>query len=150
VLVAVAYLHDVGYAPALAQTGFHCIDGARFLRTSGHERLAGLVAHHSGAEAEAEERGLVGELGEFADERSAVSRALTYCDLTTDANGQPVEPVERLAEIRRRYGSATPEARAVGRSSAALLADVRAVEALLAERGIQDRARLTQAVRSLQ
>ncbi len=57
-LVAAAFLHDVGYAPELAQTGFHAVDGARFLRSCGYERLAGLVAHHSGADAEARERGL--------------------------------------------------------------------------------------------
>ncbi len=27
-LIAAAYLHDIGYAPALKQTGFHPIDGA--------------------------------------------------------------------------------------------------------------------------
>ncbi|WP_435878530.1 HD domain-containing protein [Streptomyces halstedii] len=31
-LVAAATLHDVGYAPQLAATGFHPLDGARFLR----------------------------------------------------------------------------------------------------------------------
>ena len=29
-LIAAAYLHDIGYAPALQQTGFHPIDGAMF------------------------------------------------------------------------------------------------------------------------
>ena len=76
-LLAAAYLHAVGYAPELAQTGFHPLDGARFLRAAGHERVAGLVAYHSGAEAEARERDLVEELSEFADEQSLVSRALT-------------------------------------------------------------------------
>lgn len=31
VLIAGAYLHDVGYAPALHETGHHGIDGARYL-----------------------------------------------------------------------------------------------------------------------
>ncbi len=35
VLVAAAVLHDVGYAPELVDTGFHPIDGARFLRRLG-------------------------------------------------------------------------------------------------------------------
>lgn len=30
---AAAWLHDIGYAPALAVTGFHPLDGARYLRT---------------------------------------------------------------------------------------------------------------------
>jgi hypothetical protein len=40
VLVAAAYLHDLGYAPALVETGFHALDGARHLRALGYERLA--------------------------------------------------------------------------------------------------------------
>ena len=31
-LVAAAWLHDIGYAPDLLDTGFHPIDGGRFLR----------------------------------------------------------------------------------------------------------------------
>jgi HD superfamily phosphodiesterase len=136
-LLAAAYLHDVGYAPELAQTGFHPVDGARFVRSCGHERLAGLVAYHSGAGVEAAERDLVAELSEFDDERSLVSRALTYCDLTTNSEGRPVEPYDRLAEIRERYGQASAEARAVTRSTEALLEDVRVVEASLNERGVR-------------
>jgi hypothetical protein len=138
VLVAAAYVHDVGYAPELVETGFHAVDGAWFVRACGHERLAGLVAYHSGAEAEAGERGLLGQLSEFEDERSVVSRALTYCDLTTDSEGRPVESGERLAEIRKRYGPAAPESRALERSTPALMNDVWAVEAMLAERGVRD------------
>lgn len=48
-LIAAAWLHDVGYAPSLAVTGFHPLHGARYVRALGHERIAGLVAHHSGA-----------------------------------------------------------------------------------------------------
>ena len=62
VLLAAAYLHDVGYAPELVESGFHALDGARFVRDAGHVRLAGLVAHHSASAAEAEERGLEEEL----------------------------------------------------------------------------------------
>jgi hypothetical protein len=47
-LVAAAYLHDIGYAPTLARTGFHPLDGAVHLRELGEERFAGLVAYHSG------------------------------------------------------------------------------------------------------
>jgi len=39
VLVASAYLHDIGYAPGLAMNGFHPLDGARHLRAFGHEVL---------------------------------------------------------------------------------------------------------------
>ena len=32
VLVAAAWLHDIGYAPGVKDTGFHPLDGARYLR----------------------------------------------------------------------------------------------------------------------
>ncbi|MGH3260568.1 MAG: HD domain-containing protein [Trebonia sp.] len=134
VVVAAAYVHDVGYAPELSETGFHPLDGARFARGSGHGRLAGLVAYHCSSEAEAIERGLRDELAEFEDERSGVSRALTYCDLTTDAEGRRVDPAERLRGIRERYGPETPEARALERSATGLLDNVRMVEAMLRAR----------------
>jgi hypothetical protein len=131
VLVAAAYLHDVGYAPDLRRTGFHPLDGARFARDSGHERLAGLVAYHCSAQAEARELGLQDELAEFADERSVLSRALTYCDMTTDADGQRVEPEERIRGIRERYGRDSLEVRALEHATPALLDDVRVVESML-------------------
>jgi hypothetical protein len=34
-LIASAWLHDIGYAPALQQTNFHPLDGALFLRREG-------------------------------------------------------------------------------------------------------------------
>jgi putative nucleotidyltransferase with HDIG domain len=70
-LEAAAILHDVGYAPDLAQTGFHPLDGARFLRTiDAPERLVSLVAHRSCAEGEARMRGLEQDLAVFKDEAS--------------------------------------------------------------------------------
>ncbi|MEO8969435.1 MAG: HD domain-containing protein [Solirubrobacteraceae bacterium] len=135
VLMAAAFLHDIGYAPELAQTGFHPVDGARFVRACGYERLAGLVAFHSASAAEAGERELLGELSEFEDERSLLSRTLTYCDLTTDREGRLVESSARIAEVHERYGSEAPEARALECSETALLDDVRTVESMLAENG---------------
>lgn len=131
VLVAAAYLHDVGYAPELQETGLHPLDGALFVRACGHERLAGLVAFHVSARAEASERRLLEELCAFKDERSVVSRALTYCDLTTDADGRLVEPAERFAGIWSRYGPDSPEVLALARSMRSLLDDVRMVESML-------------------
>jgi hypothetical protein len=94
------------------------------------------VAYHSGADVEAVERDLVAELSEFDDERSLVSRALTYCDLTTDSEGDAVAPADRLDEICQRYPPGAPEARAVERSRTVLLDDVRMVEDILSERGV--------------
>jgi hypothetical protein len=104
VLVAAAYLHDLGYAPALIE-GFHGLDGARHLRALGHERLAGLAAYHSGPRGEAELRGLTGELAEFTDEASATSMALTYCDMTTGPAGEVITYEERLAGVEERHGA---------------------------------------------
>ena len=63
-LDSAAWLHDIGYAPGLAATGFHPLDGARYLRDTQHagQRLCRLVAHHSCAIIEAGERGLAGFL----------------------------------------------------------------------------------------
>lgn len=103
-LVAAAYVHDVGYAPALKRSGLHALDGACYLRSLGHERLAQLVAHHSCARFEAEARGLLAELEAFQPEESAVADALTFCDMTTGPTGAVVEWSERLDEICMRYG----------------------------------------------
>src|SRR4051812_14989627 len=49
-LVDSAWLHDIGYAHEVVRTGFHPLDGARFLETIGFpRRVVCLVAHHSGA-----------------------------------------------------------------------------------------------------
>lgn len=103
VLVAAAYIHDVGYAPELVSTGFHPLDGALWLRSEGQERLARLTAHHSGARFQAVELGLAGDVDTFDEERSAVADLLTYCDLTTDRDGRQVSFSARLAGIESRY-----------------------------------------------
>ncbi|MFG3557255.1 HDIG domain-containing metalloprotein [Micromonospora sp. NPDC047557] len=105
-LTAAAWLHDIGYAPGVAVTGFHALDGARWLRRQGFpDRLAALVAHHSCAVHEAEARGLRQVLAsEFPREETATSDALWYADMTTGPDGQDLTVDERLAEIRQRYG----------------------------------------------
>ena len=63
VLVAAAWLHDIGYAPGVKDTGFHPLDGARYLRRRAiDEQIACLVAHHSYALLEAAERELGDDL----------------------------------------------------------------------------------------
>jgi putative nucleotidyltransferase with HDIG domain len=50
VLVSAAWLHDIGYAPGVVETGFHPLDGARYLVGLGApERVVNLVARHSNA-----------------------------------------------------------------------------------------------------
>jgi hypothetical protein len=133
VLIAAAYLHDLGYTPSLAKTGLHPLDGARHLRALGHERLAGLVAYHSGARWEAELRGLAGALAEFQDEASTTAMALTYCDMTTDPMGRVVTFAERVADIERRYGAGDVVPRSVRRARPEIERCIRAVEARLRE-----------------
>ena len=104
-LVAAAYLHDIGYTPDLQRTGLHQLDGARYLRSLGVERLACLVAHHSEARFEIRLRGFGEELAAYKREESWVSDALTYCDLTTGPTGRPMTFEDRVAEVEQRYGA---------------------------------------------
>ncbi|MEV5771704.1 HD domain-containing protein [Streptomyces antimycoticus] len=119
-LEAAAVLHDVGYSPTIATTGFHPLDGARFLRDQegADERVVRLVAHHSCALLEAEERGLRHELeGEFELERPDLVDALLYCDMTTTPDGTQTTPTERLDEIVQRYGPDTIVGRFIQRAA---------------------------------
>jgi predicted hydrolase (HD superfamily) len=112
-LEAAAWLHDIGYAPALAVTSLHALDGARYLRDAQHAdaMLCRLVAHHSCAVIEAEERGLADVLSrEFEPAPQVLSAVLTYCDMTTSPDGEPVPADRRLAEIHYRYGPDTSSA----------------------------------------
>ena len=127
-LEAAAWVHDVGYAPDLAVTGLHQLDGARYLRDSQHAStmLCRLVAHHSCAIVEAGERGLADALGlEFEPAPQELSDALTYCDMTTSPDGELVSVEQRLAEIHDRYGSGHLVSRFIQRATPMIL---RAVE----------------------
>ncbi|MDJ0346296.1 HD domain-containing protein [Streptomyces sp. H10-C2] len=135
-LITAATLHDVGYAPRLAVTGFHPLDGARFLRDvhSADEPLVRLVANHSFAVLEADERGLreVLEL-EFPllEERLLVD-ALVYCDMTTTPDGERTSTEERVAEIVGRYGADSVVGRFIRRAAPEIFAAVERVDAALA------------------
>lgn len=133
VLVASAWLHDVGYASGIARTGFHPLDGARWLRERSFDpRVVGLVANHSCALVEADERGLAGELaGEFPAECSLTADALWYCDMTTGPDGQDYEVTDRLDEIRTRYGPGHVVTRFVDRAQSEIVAAVRRIEGRL-------------------
>lgn len=135
-LVAAAALHDVGYAPRLAVTGFHPLDGARFLRDEhgADERLVRLVANHSFALLEAEERGLREVLeAEFPLlEDQLLVDALVYCDMTTTPDGERTTAEERVAEIRGRYGDDSVVGRFIRRAAPEIFAAVGRVEEALA------------------
>lgn len=136
VVESAAWLHDIGYAAPLAASGFHPLDGARYLRDSavGDRRLWTLVAHHTCALIEAEERGLggvlaaefpIGEAGPFA------IAALTYCDMTTGPDGRLVDVEQRIAEILTRYPPDDVVHRSISRAAPSLRAQVAKVSAIV-------------------
>jgi len=133
-LLSAAYLHDIGYAPSVQASGFHALDGARYVRIQGFDpRVASLVAHHTCAAVEAELRGLLEELtAEFPEEHSPVSDALCYCDMTIGPHGELMSPEQRIREIRARYGAGHLVSRSIVSASGDLLASVRRTEQRLA------------------
>lgn len=134
-LVAAAWLHDIGYAPSLVASRFHPLDGARYLRrlATMPDRVVCLVAHHSCAVIEAEERGLAGELlSGFIKEESPTADALWYADMTTGPDGQRFDVGERLAEIRSRYGADHVVARSINRAQGQIVEAVERTQARLA------------------
>jgi putative nucleotidyltransferase with HDIG domain len=129
-LEAAAWLHDIGYAPGLAFTDLHQLDGARYLRDAQHADalLCQLVAHHSCAIIEAGERGLADVLSrEFEPAPYALSSVLTCCDMTTSPDGEPVPTEQRLAEIHERYGPGHLVSRSIQRATPMILGAVKQV-----------------------
>ncbi|WP_067584832.1 MULTISPECIES: HD domain-containing protein [Amycolatopsis] len=112
-LVAAAWLHDIGYSPEIGHTRFHPLDGARYLKASGwSEVVVNLVAHHSGARFEAEQRGIADQLSEFPFRDTALLDALVTADLTVGPGGEQVSYDERISEILSRYPASDPVHRA--------------------------------------
>jgi hypothetical protein len=129
-LEAAAWLHDIGYVPELAGTGLHQLDGARYLRDDerADEMLCRLVAHHSCAHVEAEERGLATALWcEFEPAPKRLADALTFCDMTTSPDGEPTQVEKRLAEIHDRYGAEHPVSRSIYRATPMILDSIAAL-----------------------
>lgn len=132
-LVVAAWLHDLGYAPGLVSSGLHPLDGAAFLAGEGYPaRLCALVAHHSAAMLEAEERGLVTDLAVWPREEGAVADALWMADMTTGPGGEALDYPARLAEILQRYEPSSVVARAMRRARPAIEAAIRRTELRLA------------------
>jgi hypothetical protein len=132
-LLAAVWLHDVGYSPTLAHSGFHPLDAAWHLKREGWpRRLVGLVAHHSGALFVARELRLDHVLQGFPHEQSAVSDALVYADQTTGPTGRPCTVEQRMTEMLTRHGPASAQARVHPVRGPHLLAAVARVEQRLA------------------
>lgn len=130
-----AWLHDVGYSPPLVDTGFHPLDGARWLRAEGRSpEVCRLVAWHTRSRIEARLRGLEGILvTEFDAPPPAAQATLTWADLTSSPTGERCSPATRIGEILRRYGPESLVHQATLANEAELLEDARSVAELLAK-----------------
>ena len=132
-LVAAAWLHDIGYAERLRDTGFHPLDGARHLdRLGWPRRLTALVAHHSDARSVASARGLDDQLAVYQHDESAVADALTYADQTVGPDGRRMTFDQRITDMLRRHGPDSPNAVVNGVREPVLRAAVEKVERRLA------------------
>lgn len=110
-LVLAALLHDVGRAIDPRNTAPHGFVGGAWLDELGLHDVARLVAHHSGARHEAEQRGMTDldrwPLDAFTDDERDALAVLTYVDRTTNAAGIEVTFTERRADLVKRFGGAS-------------------------------------------
>jgi putative nucleotidyltransferase with HDIG domain len=127
-LKVAAVLHDIGYA--YLETGFHALDGARFLARQGlPSAVCHLVVHHSASTLEAEERGIdLAVYDEFAVDRDLgeAHQLLWWADMTTGPTGGTVTVEDRLDEICSRYGSRDVVTRFITRARPILVATCQA------------------------
>lgn len=139
-LIAAAFLHDIGYAPELRDTGLHALDGARYLSSMAlPSRLCALVAHHSCSRVEAALRGLSNELSAWSDELTPLRDALWWADMTTAPDGDTTGVHERIAEIQERYGPEDPVTFFIRQAEPELVAAVERTEARLKAAGVEVR-----------
>lgn len=134
VLIAAAWLHDIGYAPPIRQTGFHPLDGGLYLRAHDwDDRVIALVGQHSGARFVPAERGFGPMMAEFPFVEDPVSDALTAADQTVGPHGRRMTVPYRIAEAIARHGPDSPNAPARVDRIPYLLAASDRVEGRLAE-----------------
>ncbi|MBW3642694.1 MAG: HD domain-containing protein [Actinobacteria bacterium] len=128
-LVEAAWLHDVGYSPQLVETGFHPLDGARWLQARGRSsEVCSLVAWHTRARTEARFRGLEDALiAEFVPPPPAAQAAMAWADLTSSPTGERWSPESRISDILRRYGPESVVHRATLTNEVELLEDAQSV-----------------------
>jgi hypothetical protein len=135
-IIDAAWLHDIGHSPAVSSSGFHPLDGARYLREQGFSMdTCSLVAWHTGAIHEARERGLEDELrAEFPSPAPSALDALTWADLTSSPSGHVVSPEVRLDEVRDRYEPGSVVRLAIAAGLEDLLGSAKRIEQLLGAR----------------
>lgn len=121
-VVAAAWLHDIGYGERINRRGFHPLDGAVFLQSVGAPQdVVALVAWHTGASYEAQQRGLLTQLEKLPCPDGEDLDALTLVDLATSPTGEPILDVDRIAEILTRYDETDAVHRAILESRPHLL-----------------------------
>lgn len=122
-VVAAATLHDIGYGHP--DSGFHPLDGARYLAALGFSPVVcHLVVHHSASAYEARERGIdLAVYRQFNVDRElgAAHAVIWWADMTTGPQGQDVEVEQRLDEICDRYGPGDVVTRFITRARPVLL-----------------------------
>lgn len=132
-LLDAAWLHDVGYSPSVLSTGFHPLDGARWLRRHGWPiEVCRMVAWHTRAGTEAALRHLAAELAaEFPPPPDVVKAALAWADLTSSPAGELCAAEDRIAEILSRHAPESVVHRATSANLPDLLTDVLMIENLI-------------------
>ena len=96
--------------------------------TAWHPFSARTPTYHSCAIIKADERGLADALSsEFDPAPDVLASVLTYCDMTTSPDGQPVPVERRLAEIQHRHGSGHLVSRSIQRATPMILSAVEQV-----------------------
>lgn len=139
ILYAAAWVHDVGYAPGLAETEFHPLDGARYLLSrKAPGRLAGLVAFHSAAASEAKCLGLARQMAEFNDEQTLVRDLLWYSDMTVGPAGECMTFERRMEEVKERYAPGHYVVRALDAGMSERRAAVERAESWIDSVGLAD------------
>lgn len=132
-LLEAAWLHDIGHAAPVADTGLHPLDGARWLQDHGWpESTCRLVAWHSAPLAEARLRGLDQEIASaFKRPPDIPLAALTWADMNSSPTGEPCTIEQRLSEILTRYPPGSLVHQATIESTAQLHDAVKLIESHL-------------------
>lgn len=126
IVTAAAWLHDIGKAPLVRDTGFHALDGARFVSCISRPgrfpaEVIALVAHHTGARSEAAEHGLHRQLDKIGTPDPTQLALLSAADLICGPDGRVMTPAQRIGDILHRYAPGHPVHRSIDRIGHRLL-----------------------------